>query len=455
MQNPLFQRDAQPTAARTQTLTVSALNRLARNTLEGTLPLLRVSGELSNLVRAPSGHFYFTLKDDAAQVRCVMWRSRASRLTTRLDNGMQVEVRALVTLYEVRGDFQLNIQDIRQAGTGNLYENFLRLRDKLGHEGLFDVEKKRALPRYPKTVGVVTSPTAAAFQDVLAALQRRAPCIHVVLYPAQVQGVPAPASLRQALNTASDRATRDGLDAILLVRGGGSLEDLWAFNDESLARAIRATACPVISGVGHETDVTIADFAADVRATTPTMAAELISAGYFEAAARLTVLQQSLKDTLDNRLQHAAQRLDRAALQLIHPRERLQRSVEQLSQLQQRLEMSMTRALEYARHRISTGHSRLRAHRPDIDGLRMQFEHLAQRLERISGTLVPERRERLGNLAAHLEHLSPVATLTRGFSITRDTQERIIRSRGQVSPGQAISVELSDGRIQARVENKS
>ena len=276
-------------------LGVSALNRMAREALEAALPLLWVGGEISNLTRASSGHVYFTLKDANAQVRCAMWRNRAQLLAFRPENGMRVEARALVTLYEARGDYQLNVEAVRPAGIGDLFEAFKRLKDKLAAEGLFDAEAKRALPRFPRAIGLITSPAAAALRDVLVTLERRAPQLSIVLYPAPVQGADAATRLTDAVRSASARAHGDGIEVLLLVRGGGSLEDLWSFNDEALARALRNCSVPVISGVGHETDFTIADFAADLRAPTPTGAAELVSAGWYAARHELATLRPQLE----------------------------------------------------------------------------------------------------------------------------------------------------------------
>ena len=267
---------------------VSLLNRMARERLESAFPLCWVAGEISNLTYAASGHVYFTLKDAQAQVRCVMYRNRAQLLGWRLANGQRIEARVLVTLYEARGDFQLNVENARQAGTGNLYEEFLRRKARLDAEGLFAPEHKRDLPAFPRRIGLITSPQAAALRDVLTTLRRRAPQVGVVLYPTPVQGAGAAREIVAALRMAGERKE---CDLLILCRGGGSLEDLWEFNDEALARAIRACPLPVISGVGHETDFTLADFAADCRAPTPTAAAELA------APARDTLL-----DTLDTGL---------------------------------------------------------------------------------------------------------------------------------------------------------
>ncbi|MBI4757184.1 MAG: exodeoxyribonuclease VII large subunit, partial [Betaproteobacteria bacterium] len=272
-------------------LSVAELNRAARQVLERGFPLLWVAGEVSNLARAASGHVYFSLKDAAAQVRCVMFRHRAQLLPWRLDNGARVEARALVTLYEPRGDFQLTVEALRHAGLGALYEAFARLRERLGAEGLFDEAGKRPLPALPRTVGVVSSLQAAALQDVLAALRRRCPHVAVVIYPVPVQGADA---ARQMAARLLEAGTRGECEVLILARGGGSIEDLWAFNEEAVARALRTCLLPVVCGVGHETDVTIADLASDRRAATPTAAAELVSAGWMEVAAHLPQLSRRL-----------------------------------------------------------------------------------------------------------------------------------------------------------------
>jgi exodeoxyribonuclease VII large subunit len=403
-QSTLFpSRDTTPQAPG---ISVSALNRLTREILETALPALWVNGEISNLTRAGSGHLYFTLKDAQAQVRCTMWRNRAQLLPFRPENGMRVDARALATLYEARGDYQLNIDALRRAGAGDLLEAFQKLKDKLNTEGLLDPARRRPLPSFPAGIGIITSPAAAALHDVLATLRRRAPGLPVVLYPAAVQGVTAPRQLRDALETAAQRAKKDGIDLILLVRGGGSLEDLWAFNDEALARTIAACPLPVVSGVGHETDFTIADFVADLRAPTPTAAAELVSAGYFGARTTLHTLAQRQHQAIHRHLQTLAQRTDRCALRLIHPRERLLRAHEDLTRHAQRLRQAMAAQLENNAHHLT-------------------------------------------RLATNLQHLGPHAVLARGYSITRDADGNILRSTQTTRTGETLDIQLADGHLDA------
>lgn len=432
-------------------VSVSDLNRLARQHLERGFPLMRVLGEISNLTRPSSGHLYFTLKDRDAQVRCTLWRNRAQLLGFRPENGMQVEVRALVTLYEARGDFQLNVESIGKAGQGNLFEAFLRLKEKLDALGLFDPANRRSLPRFPRAVGIVTSPTGAALQDVLASLRRRAPHLAVVVYPAMVQGAAAAQDLLRALLIASRRHRQDQVDVMLLVRGGGSIEDLWAFNDEALAHAIRACPVPVVAGVGHETDFTIADFAADQRATTPTMAAELASAGFHAAAHQLASLGTRLSAAIRQRLANQAQRLDRAGMRLTHPRQRLARAAEQRERLAQRLDAALRLKLERAHAARALVAQRLHAARPRLEPSRKAVDDLDRKLRQSLAHLLQGHRTQLAALASHLEHLGPAGVLARGYSITRDSHGVIVRNADSVGADECLSIQLAHGTLAARV----
>jgi exodeoxyribonuclease VII large subunit len=389
-------------------LTVSELLRSVRDTLERRFPLLWVRGELSNLNYAASGHCYFTLKDRGAQVDCVMYRSRAQAFDASLREGMQVEAQVLVSLYEPRGRFQLTVENLRPAGLGPLYERFLRLKEKLEREGVFDPAAKRPLPPYPRTIGVITSRAAAALRDVLTTLARRNPAVRIIVYPAPVQGEGAAGRIAAMLATASARAE---CEVLLLVRGGGSIEDLWSFNEERVARAIRACAIPVIVGVGHETDFTIADFAADRRAPTPTAAAELATPSRAELAAGLAQYLRSLTREMRRRLQYAAQALDGCTRRLVHPAERLRRSGERLTQLRTRLAF----ALGHRVHRCSS------------------------HLER---------------LQASLAGLDPQAVLTRGYSITRNSAGEVLRDAAQARDGERILTTLGRGALQSEVKKR-
>lgn len=436
-------------------VSVAWLNRAAREALEGNIPLLWVGGEIAALTRAASGHLYFTLKDTDAQVRCTMWRNRAQLLPFRLEHGMRVEVRALVTLYEPRGDYQLNIEAIRHAGVGNLYEAFLRLKAKLESEGLFDAARKRPLPPFPRGIAVVTSAQAAAWQDVIAACARRAAHVPLTLYPSLVQGPGAPAGIAAAIEQAGARAETDGNDILLLVRGGGSLEDLAAFNDELVARAIRACPIPVVVGVGHETDVTIADFAADLRAATPTAAAELATAAFVDLRTRLDRLTAQLARAMQRRIETAAQRLDRAAARLTHPRQRLAEARLRLDHLGQRLDAATQRRLALEQARLHALGLRLAARRPDTAARHARLDNLALRLTRAGQGLLQRRQDRLDALAQHLAHLDPRGVLARGYSITRDASGAIVRDASSLSPGERIRVELHVGHVDATVDNQN
>jgi exodeoxyribonuclease VII large subunit len=365
---------------------------------------------------------------------------------------MRVEVRALVSLFEPRGDYQLNVEAVRQAGVGNLYEAFLRLKARLEAEGLFDPAIKRPLPRFPRGLGVVTSPQAAAWRDVTAALARRAPHLPITLYPTPVQGDGAPLQIAAAIRNAGQRAAADGNDILLLVRGGGSLEDLAAFNDEAVARAIRACPLPVICGVGHEADISIADFAADLRAATPTAAAELASAGFVELRDSLTQLGARLKRAMERRLETAAQRVDRAATRLTHPRQRIEAARMRLANLEQRLTSRSRQLIAVHEARLDTLGLRLAARRPDIASQQAGLEALARRLQRAAGNLLERQRGKLDALQQHLAHLDPRGVLARGYSITRDEAGVIVRDAGTLHPGARIQVEFHDGSVDATVD---
>jgi exodeoxyribonuclease VII large subunit len=408
-------------------LTVTELNRTARQLLEQQFPLLWVAGEISNLTRAASGHIYFSLKDAQAQVRCVMFRSRAQLLPWKLDNGQQVEVQALVTLYEARGDFQLNVEGMRRAGIGRLYEMFLKLREKLTAEGLFAPERKRDIPRYPRRIGIVTSPQAAALRDVIAAFARRAPHVELIIYPTLVQGAEAPSAIVTALDKAY---TRNECDLLLVVRGGGSIEDLWAFNDEAVARTLAISPAPTIAGIGHETDTTIADYVVDRRAATPTAAAELASAGWFEAAAEVEALDDALRSTLQSALETRMQALDRLALRLVHPAQRLAASRQRLALLAHRLQAAMRQRL---------------AQQPRLDRL----GHLLR--QAMAGHIARQQR-RLSRCRGALAGLSPLATLERGYSIVRAPDGTILRDAATLAVGSRLELQFARGEATAVVE---
>jgi exodeoxyribonuclease VII large subunit len=411
-------------------LTVSELNRSVRDVIEKRFPLGWVSGEISNFKRYDSGHCYFTLKDAGAQVRCVMFRTRAQYLDWQPREGMQVEVRALVTLYEPRGDFQLNVETMRRAGLGPLFERFLRIKDKLEREGLFDPAIKRAVPAFPKTVGIVTSLAAAALQDILATLKRRNPSIEVVVYPVPVQGEGAAARIAAMLATASQR---NECEVVLLARGGGSIEDLWQFNEESVARAIRACSLPVVVGVGHDTDITIADFAADLRAPTPTAAAEAVSPSRDALFDRLHELVERGSRAAQRRIGTEIQRVDGLARRLVHPRARLAASGRLLDQLI----------------------ARLTAARPDITACERHRLQLVGRLIYAMQHNVGRASQRLERLSASLAGLDPTAVLARGYSLTRNAKGEVVRNSATVAEGEMLTTTFSQGWATSEVKGRS
>jgi len=435
--------------SRDRVLSVSALNRSVRDLLEHRFPLVWVGGEISNLVQARSGHLYFSLKDDLAQVRCVMFRSRGFALEWQPRDGIQVEVRAVLTLYESRGDFQLNVEFMRPAGLGALYEAFVRLRDKLEREGLFASALKRPLPAYPRTIGIVTSPAAAALRDVLTTLRRRNPSIPIIVYPTLVQGDGAPPEIVAALATAGRRAE---CDVLILCRGGGSIEDLWAFNDEGVARALRACPIPVVVGVGHETDFTIADFAADVRAPTPTAAAEMVSPPRGELAARLAALVNRLHRRVTRDLDIRMQILDHLSRRLVHPGRRLEARAALLAQLRSRLVHAAWRAIDRERWRLRELIERGRRRLPALELLALRTAQATARLASASHRHHAERAARVEALATSLAHLDPRAVLERGYSIVRDDTGRVVRRGAAVAAGDLLDITFAEGGAQARVE---
>ena len=430
---------------------VSALNRLARETLERGFPLLWVAGEVSNLTRAASGHLYFSLKDEAAQVRCVMFRNRAQIVPFRLQEGTRIEARVRVTLYEARGDFQLNVEALRQGGIGALYEAFARLREKLEREGLFAQERRLPLPRFPRCIGIVTSLQAAALRDILAALERRSPSLPVVIYPVPVQGEGAAQKIAAALRTAGERGE---CDLLIVARGGGSIEDLWSFNEEVVARAVDACPIPVIAGIGHETDTTIADLVADRRAATPTAAAELASAGFVEAQQHLARLGPILRETMRRALEGRMQRLDLLGRSLVHPGERLARLRAETALLGTRITGSLQMQLGRSIAALQQARARFHAARPDLRHTRRDLCDLDARLRAAMAAGLDAQRSKLSALATNLAHLSPDAVLQRGFSIARKPDGSIVRSSAQLAEGEALRLTFGQGWAGARVTER-
>jgi len=430
-------------------LTVSALARSVRDLLEHRYPLLWVAGEISNFVRAKSGHLYFSLKDEMAQVRCVMFRNRGQYLDWEPREGLRVEVRALVTLYEARGDFQLNVESMRLAGQGALFEAFLRLRDKLDQEGLFDAAHKKPLPAYPQRIGIVTSLQAAALRDVLTTLARRNPSIPVVVYPAPVQGEGAAQQLAAAIAAA---ARRNECDVLIVCRGGGSIEDLWAFNDEGLARAIYACPIPIVTGIGHETDFTIAEFVADRRAATPTAAAELASPARAELIADLRQLRQSLLRQMQLALETRAQRVDSTAARLQSPADRLAASSVRIGAARMRLGAALALCARNAEWRLSHATRRLAAAMPNLGVLQHRTAQLETALRRATPRRLGALAEGLARLSLGLAHLDPAAVLARGYAIARTPEGSVVRASAALRPGDSLELSFARGGATVRVE---
>jgi len=395
-------------AAPQKILSVTELNRLAREVLQSSFPLFWISGEISNFTRAASGHWYFSLKDADAQVRCVMFKGRNSYVDFMPKEGDSIEARATVTLYEARGDFQLTVEFIQKAGLGDLFEAFERLKLKLQKEGLFDAEIKQDIPLHAKTIGIVTSPNAAALQDVLTTLNRRNSNTRVIIYPTPVQGKGAAEQIAAAIAKANERLE---VDTLIICRGGGSMEDLWQFNEEVVARAIERCDIPTISGVGHETDFTIADFVADARAATPTAAAELACQDRSQLKQKVTALSQQLNRHMQFHLNQQAQKVDYLARRLISPAQKLVTQVDHVKQMQKRMQLA-----------------------------------IQQQLQR--------QQQQLTQLKSSIEQLSPTAVLARGYAIVSHNQKAITDSK-QVTAGDRLHVQFHIGEADVDVVKKN
>lgn len=434
-------------------LTPSQLNTLARDVLESAFPLLWVEGELGNVTRPASGHLYFTLKDARAQVRCAMFRPRSQWLRFVPREGLKVLVRGRLTLYEARGDYQLVADHMEEAGEGALRRAFEALRARLQAEGLFDQERKRPLPRFVRRLAVVTSPTGAVIRDILSVLRRRCPLLEVELLPTLVQGETAAAQIADLVR----RAGASGrYDAILVARGGGSLEDLWAFNDEHLVRTIAASPVPVVSAVGHETDFTLADFAADVRAPTPSVAAELLVPDRRDLQAALHTLAGRLHNGQRLRLRQAMQRADRAVLRLqaLSPQARLAALGQRHAALRRRLDGLWREQLQLRAARLRHAGTVLRTLHPQrrLEQLRARLQRLQHRPQAAVQRVLQREALRLRALARSLEACSPLATVARGYSILSDAGGHLVHSTAQVAPGDRLQARLRDGSLVLAVE---
>jgi exodeoxyribonuclease VII large subunit len=434
---------------------VSRLNMEVRSALENSFPLLWVTGEISNLAMPRSGHLYFSLKDASAQVRCAMFRNRRSLLRFQPGDGAQVIVRARVTVYEPRGDLQLIVEHMEPAGEGLLRQQVEELARKLREEGLFDEERKKPIPTFPGKIGVVTSPSGAAIRDVLSVLKRRCPSIPVVIYPVPVQGKTAAGEIADMLKIAERRKE---CDLLILTRGGGSLEDLMAFNDEQLARTIAGLSIPVISAIGHEIDTSISDHVADRRAPTPSAAAELASPDSAALLHRVALLDTRLQRVHVQKLQRNMQRLDELGIRLQqqHPGLRLRHQAERITTLKSRLEQAGGNRIRILRATLETLATRLQAQAPArrVAETRSHLERLTRRSETLIRQRLAESGARVTALARELHAISPLATLERGYSITLNDSQQAITDSSQVRKGEELEIRFARGSIQAEVTQK-
>lgn len=433
-----------------EVLTVSQLNQRARLLLEDVFPQVWVEGELSNIAKPTSGHVYFTLKDRNAQVRCAIFRQQASRARELLRDGLLVRVRGRVSLYEGRGDYQMILDSVEAAGDGALRLAFEALKAALQTEGLFAQERKRALPKYPQRIAVVTSPSGAVLHDIVSVFARRAPHVQLTLIPTAVQGREAIAQIVNALALA-DRAH---YDAIILARGGGSLEDLWCFNEEAVARAIAACQTPIISAVGHETDVSISDFVADLRAPTPSAAAELLAPDRSELLNQLRSTERRLALRINEALNRTRIQLQHLRQRLRHPRERLEQHNQRLDDLSLRMQRAIQAKLQQHQQGFNHLQSRLSVQHPQetLSAHQQHLNTLQQRLARASQLNFQQAQQRLHSLLQTLHLVSPLATLERGYSIiTTDDQQQIIRSVQAVQPAQTLQARVADGYLTLQV----
>ena len=431
---------------------VSSLLRATRALLDLEFGTVWVEGEISNLARPASGHLYFTLKDDKAQVRCALFRAQRTRISVDPENGLLVKVRARVSLYEPRGDFQLIVDTLEPAGIGALQRAFEELKLKLLNEGLFASDAKQALPSLPKRIGVITSPSGAVIHDILTTLKRRFPPIEVLLVPVPVQGAGAAEKIGEAIRNAEQYGN---CDALILARGGGSLEDLWAFNEEIVARAIYDCNVPLVSSIGHETDFTIADFVADARAPTPTAAAEMLSPDAGQWMQHFLRLENRIEKLARDRIRQYVQRLDFTSRRLVHPGQRIQAALKELNSLSSRMKRITRSRVLTARNNLRPVTKRLLNCRPEkrIRFLSRSFSVEMNRLTSVTSTVLRQKHMELSGLAKRLNTLNPLETLGRGFAIFyQEDGKSVIESIDQARIGQRGIVRVADGDVVCLIE---
>ena len=438
---------------------VSTLNQSVANLLEEEFAWIWVEGEISNLALPASGHIYFSLKDRSAQVSCAMFKGRNRTLKFQPENGNQVLVRAKVSLYQPRGNYQLIIDRMEEAGDGALRRQFEQLKAKLASEGLFDEENKLDIPELPESIAIITSKTGAAVHDVLSVIERRFPSIPVKLFPVPVQGKEAAPAICNAIKLIGDSASNGEIDCdvILLVRGGGSLEDLWSFNEESVARAISDCPIPIVSGVGHEVDVTIADFVADIRAATPTAAAETVTPDQTSWLQSFDYYQQRLQQLTSDKIERQQEKVQwlHRHLQTQHPESKIQGSKQRVEELTKRLMLHSQSMLSVQQGKLATCYARFNAHNPGLLVIqnKQATKFLSARLQTATMNLFNNKKSLLSNVARTLNAISPLQTLERGYSITMDKKGKALLSVKQVKTDDTIETRLHDGHIISRVES--
>lgn len=430
-------------------LSVTQLNRQCQEALSDRVGTVWLRGEISNFANPHSGHWYFSLKDDKAQIRAAMFRGKNRLVKFRPDDGSEVIVKAKVAVFEPRGDLQVIVEYMENAGAGRLEREFEALKQKLQAEGLFDAQRKRALPATVLRLGVITSPTGAAIQDVLQVLKRRFPLMHVIIYPCQVQGNEAPVTIMKAIEIAN---ARQECDAILLTRGGGSREDLWAFNNESLARVIGESAIPIVSAVGHEVDFTIADFVADLRAPTPSSGAELLCPDTLSLQAHLSQLQKRLVHAVTIMLRNKTQLVDLFQARLVHPKDWIAQKQSRVKELSLRLQASIQQKERRASNQLTNLMQRLRRRTPDkrIQSFYLNLRNLVQRLQHLQQRHIERRSAQLALCAEKLQGVSPLRTLARGYSLTL-VEDKTVTDAATLKVGQEVETQLARGRFKSSV----
>ena len=429
--------------------TVSRLNREVRTALES-FPLLWIEAELSNFARPASGHWYFSLKDEAAQVKCAMFKNRNQLVKVLPANGKQVLVRARIGLYEPRGDYQIIVEHMEEAGDGALRQQFELLKNKLADEGLFDSVHKKELPKTVSRVGIVTSSSGAAIHDILTTLKRRFPMQKTIVYPTPVQGKGACHKIANAIEKANQR---NEVDVLIIARGGGALEDLWEFNEEVVARAIYDSELPVVTGIGHEVDFTIADFVADQRAATPTAAAELISPDRYQQLQNIKSIESRLLYLIQKELQQKQQHIDWLSKRIRHPKERIQNIQNKLQQLRQRNIRSIENTLDRNKTKLQLVNARVQQHNPSqrFQKLELQYQNINSRFQLSVKQVINTKKQKLSYLVHTLDALSPLHTLKRGYAIIKDENDNIISQSNKLKSGQKIKSELNQGHFYSTI----